>query len=207
LVAAGQASGADVNPDTPGVLPCPTMARYTRCTRALPVASIPGVGTNYGGSVGALWPPLEEAHMTSQQHCHLAAARAATHARSREHPRPRTLAPRKSYHLPSSSYICPCTDIVSSTICVWFAHTAWMCVHIPQHADRSHHNCRSEFADAAHTPTSTGVTCNRPLHTARSLAVTTFAQWRHWYGGGGGRGGCVGYAPRRRGQRVVEEVL
>jgi hypothetical protein len=57
LVAAGQASGADVNPDTLGVLPCPTtMARYTRCTRALHVASIPGVGTNYGGSVGALWP-------------------------------------------------------------------------------------------------------------------------------------------------------
>jgi hypothetical protein len=54
LVAADQASGADVNPDTLGVLPCPTMARYTRCTRALPVASIPGVGTHYGGSVGAL---------------------------------------------------------------------------------------------------------------------------------------------------------
>ena len=54
LVAAVKASGADVNLDTLGVLPCPTMARYTRCTRALPVASIPGVGTNYGGSVGAL---------------------------------------------------------------------------------------------------------------------------------------------------------
>ena len=68
-----------------------------------------------------------------------------THARSREHPRPRTPVPRNSCHLPSSLYICPCTDVVSSTIYVWFAHTAWMFVHIPQHADRSHHNCRSEF--------------------------------------------------------------
>jgi hypothetical protein len=32
LVAAGQASGADVNPDTLGGLPCPPIARYTRCT-------------------------------------------------------------------------------------------------------------------------------------------------------------------------------
>jgi hypothetical protein len=67
----------------------------------------------------------------------------AAHART--DPRPRTLVPRKSCHLPSSLHICPCTDVVSSTIFVWFAHTAWMFAHIPQHADRSHHNCRSEF--------------------------------------------------------------
>jgi hypothetical protein len=49
------------------------MAKYTRCShKSASRGFYPrgnGIGTKYGGSVGALCCPLEEAHMTPQRHC------------------------------------------------------------------------------------------------------------------------------------------